>query len=116
MTTATLTQNQLEQDAFVSWLCAREKKIVGQAGTRFGSPLVEWLSTLVGYQCTIENALCGWMSLGCQWHWLALPTWCVRFQQRIDGYAFRPLNGDEALDILVGLELAGRPATSGVFR
>ena|SRR5436305_8699636 len=96
----------IEQDDFVSWLCERETEVTGYTGTRFGSPLVEWLSDLARCQCTIENALCGWMSFDCQWRWRALPVWCVRFQQRVDGYAFRPLTGFEALDLLAHVELA----------
>jgi hypothetical protein len=95
---------RLEQDDFVAFLCAREKEVAGHAGTRFGSPLVEWLSTLTRYQCTIEDTFYGWMSLDYQWRWRTLPTWCIRFQRKIDGYAFRPLRGDEALDILASIQ------------
>ena len=96
----------IEQDDFVTWLCEHETEVTGHAGTRFGSPLVEWLSMLFGYQCTIDDAACGWMSLDCRWIWLTLPDWGLRFQRRVDGYAFRPLTGAEALDILAGVELS----------
>ncbi len=95
----------LEQDDFVTFLCTREKEIAGHTGTRFGSPLVEWLSTLTRYQCTIEDNSYGWMSLDWRWHWRALPTWCIRFQRKVESYAFRPLRGDEAFDILASLEV-----------
>jgi hypothetical protein len=96
----------IEQDAFLAWICERETEVVGHAGTRFGSPLVEWLSTLTQYQCTIEDTFCGWMLVDCRWIWQALPAWSLRFQQKVDGYAFRTLTGAEALSILAHVELS----------
>ena len=97
---------QIEQDDFISWLCERETEVAGLAGTRFGSPLTEWLCTLFGVQCSIEDAACGWMLADSRWIWRTLPDWGVRFQQRLDGYAYRPLTGIEALDILASVELS----------
>jgi hypothetical protein len=102
-------QTQLEQYAFISWLCNQETKVVGHGGSRFGSPLVEWLSFLVGYQCTVEDTSYGWVPLGGQWCWRALPAWGIRFQRKMDGYTIRPLIGSEALDILASLEMEVSP-------
>jgi len=96
----------IEQDDFVSWLCEHETEVVGHAGTRFGSPLVEWLSLLFGHQCTIEDTTCGWMSLDWRWIWRTLPDWGIRFQQKVGSYAYRPMTGSEALSVLASVELS----------
>lgn len=101
------TQDQLRTDSFASWLCQRKKELAGYGGSRFSSPLVEWLSTLVGYQCTVEDSSYGWMLPGGQWLWRPLPTWGLRFQRKMEAYTIRPMTGDEALNILADLELAG---------
>lgn len=98
----------IEQDDFVTWLCERETAISGHAGTRFGSPLVEWLSSLFRSECAIENASCCWMSFDCRWRWRELPAWSLRFQAKIEGYTFRPLTGLEAFEILASVELSMR--------
>jgi len=96
----------IDQEDFATWLCEREIEVVGHAGTRFGSPLVEWLSTLLGTQCCIEDATCGWMLIDSRWIWRTLPTWSIRFQQRMDSAVYRPLTGGEAFTILASVELS----------
>jgi hypothetical protein len=109
-TSMTQTQpQQLDPYDFVSWLCDRETAIVGYTGSRFASPLVEWLCTLVNYQCTVEGTSYTWIPLGGPCCWQALPDWGLRFQRRMDEYAIRPLTGGESLDILASIELPAGP-------
>jgi hypothetical protein len=99
---------EISLDAFVSWLCSHEFEIVGFPGTWFDAPLARWLSELTGHTYGVDGKLYGRASCdSCRWR--LLPQWAEVFSAWVELYAYRPLTGYEALEVLAHVELAFVP-------
>jgi len=95
----------VELDAFVSWLCLREREVCGYVGTWYDSPLARYLSEVTGHVVGADGGRCG-RALSDYRCWSFLPRWAAVFTSRIESCPRRPVTGYETLLILAQIELA----------
>lgn len=96
--------NELDVDAFCTWLCQHSDDVVGQPGTCYWYPLAVWLSTTLDGGYGIDEGRYGRAHWDMAW-WLPLPRWAVLFELWMVGrYANTVVTGEQALDVLAGVE------------
>src|SRR5690349_17485251 len=95
---------EISIEHFLSWLCEKERQIVGLPGIWFNDPLSEWLTSVFGRLYGVHNRMYGPAQVDeCQWRWL--PYWAVLFVLWTECYAFNhEMSGADAVSLLSEIE------------
>ena len=92
-------------EAFCSWLCAHEDKIVGVPCSCFDSPLARWLSECFHAVYGVDGSWFGRARSDCRC-WRLLPRWAALFDSALERVKAPSVTGLQALDVLAHVELS----------
>jgi hypothetical protein len=92
----------LDLDAFCSWLCEHENEVVGYPGMCLRSPLARWLSDRFGGMYGVDGMYYGRAAYDGQ-TWQVLPWWAQKFERWAENHALRIMTGRDAFAILAAI-------------